>query len=391
MEQILIKLSSVYKAQLLSLLVFVSLLAEVIIENFSFGISNLLVLSSAILTLILSYYLSKTNRTIEEVSLVCANVAKGDFEPRISAIDQSGNVLKMIYNVNRSIDIADAYVREATATLEHAAENKYYRKIVLTGLSGSYKMSAKLLNDAMDSIRGNIIKSVEKLLDNMKTVAASGFMEAENLTKSATETSYNVNVVASAMEEISTSIGGINNNIVNMRNTTKESVFKTVEANQVLDSLVKSEEKIVEIVELICDITEKINLLALNATIEAARAGEAGKGFAVVANEVKVLAEQTSEATIDISESIENTRSQIEKTVTVIKSLEKLIDNINANSISVATTMEQQTAAVHEINTSIHSAANNVHEIVQSAENVSRASLETEKAAQEMYESLSTL
>ena len=391
MEQILIKLSSVYKAQLLSLLVFVSLLAEVIIENFSFGISNLLVLSSAILTLILSYYLSKTNRTIEEVSLVCANVAKGDFEPRISAIDQSGNVLKMIYNVNRSIDIADAYVREATATLEHAAENKYYRKIVLTGLSGSYKMSAKLLNDAMDSIRGNIIKSVEKLLDNMKTVAASGFMEAENLTKSATETSYNVNVVASAMEEISTSIGGINNNIVNMRNTTKESVFKTVEANQVLDSLVKSEEKIVEIVELICDIAEKINLLALNATIEAARAGEAGKGFAVVANEVKVLAEQTSEATIDISESIENTRSQIEKTVTVIKSLEKLIDNINANSISVATTMEQQTAAVHEINTSIHSAANNVHEIVQSAENVSRASLETEKAAQEMYESLSTL
>ena len=389
------KLSSVYKAQLLSGLVLVSMLAGVIIElvinDSSLNINNCLEIFSIILMIGLFYFLVRTNRIIEEVSSVCAKVAKGDFEPRINAIKLGGNILQMVYNVNRSIDISDAYVREATATLEHAAENKYYRKIVLTGLSGTYKMSAKLLNDAMDSIRKNVIESVEKLLNNMKNVAESGFVEAQNLTKSATETSYNVNVVASAMEEISTSISGVNNNIVNMKNTTKESVVKTAEANKVLSSLVKSEEKIVEIVSLICNIADKINLLALNATIEAARAGEAGKGFAVVANEVKILAEQTSDATIDISESIDNTRSQIEKTVAVINKLENLINNINENSISVACTMEQQTAAVQEINTSIHYAANNVNEIVQSAKNVSFASLETEKVAKEMYESLSTL
>ncbi|MFO1242041.1 MAG: hypothetical protein U1E36_02410 [Rickettsiales bacterium] len=77
-------------------------------------------------------------------------------ESRILLCSKSAAILafnNMINRINDSIDMADARVRESLATLEHAAEEKYYRKIVLTGMDGRYKNGAEIMNGGMDSIR----------------------------------------------------------------------------------------------------------------------------------------------------------------------------------------------------------------------------------------------
>ena len=130
--------------------------------------------------------------------------------------------------------------------------------------------------------------------------------------------------------------------IMELLGTTIKSTSKihedTQQASESVDQLKTVTAGINEFVNIIKGISDQTNLLALNAAIEAARAGEQGRGFAVVADEVRTLAQRSSEASNEISNLIEQVNQQMESVINGIHQVGGKSKEINTNTCSIEET-----------------------------------------------------
>jgi methyl-accepting chemotaxis protein len=92
-------------------------------------------------------------RVIGRITDVCRAISDGDFEARIVNVTEEGALAEVQHRVNDMIDRCDAFVREATASLDAVCKNIYYRRIVLGGLNGAFRIAATNINNAVDSQR----------------------------------------------------------------------------------------------------------------------------------------------------------------------------------------------------------------------------------------------
>ena len=146
--------------------------------------------------------------------------------------------------------------------------------------------------------------------------------------------------------------------------------------NVSMDKVMKSSGDMIGIIEIINDISDRINLLSLNAAIEAARAGDAGKGFAVVAEEISKLADQTASSTKNIdsliranSEEISMEMKNLDSTTAILKRIIEGVDRMKeeVKSISLSASEQLETAEqVRLLSADIYLRANEVLEIAGS-------------------------
>jgi methyl-accepting chemotaxis protein len=98
---------------------------------------------------------------IDRIASVCEQVGRGNFEARITNITETGSLAEAQHKLNNMIDCCDAFVREATASLDAVCRNIYYRRILYGGLHGSLRVAAEAINGAVQ-LQGKEIAKAEK-------------------------------------------------------------------------------------------------------------------------------------------------------------------------------------------------------------------------------------
>jgi methyl-accepting chemotaxis protein len=227
-------------------------------------------------------------------------------------------------------------------------------------------------------LRHDLNRSVSQLCDTFREISASvevisqGTQEigqgVGDLSRRTESQAANLEETAAALEEITANVGSSAQRAQEARDvagSAKASAEKSGEVvSQAVDAMSRIEDsssKISNIIGVIDEIAFQTNLLALNAGVEAARAGEAGRGFAVVAQEVRELAQRSAKAAKEIKDLIQNSASEVSTGVKLVsdtggalKSISKLIVEINDHVVAISTAAREQSSGLVEVNSAVN-------------------------------------
>lgn len=278
---------------------------------------NKLIITSVVLVIFIVLIVFLIGRTVsnkaKKLNTHLETLANGDLTDRID-VQSKDELGQMGQYFNHSADSLQHMLQNITGNTEHVASTAEQLSASSQEINSSVEDVAASIQEVADNatsqndIANDLSASSEKMQENMNQMTASVESmndEASRSTELASEGSQTVKDVVGKMQELNEQISA---------------------SSQIIYALDKKSDQIGEMAKLITDVTEQTNLLALNAAIEAARAGEAGKGFSVVAEEVRKLAEQTGKASNDINDTIRDIQQEVSQSVTMMEKSQSIAD-----------------------------------------------------------------
>lgn len=267
----------------------------------SIFISNTYLILAIIFSIVCSFLIIKEIRGyLKKIGLLSNRMAEYNLSEEIN-IERKNEFGTIANSLNKAQDNIKELLKvliESTEDMSAGSEELYATVEEMTSQLEEISASANNINSTVQETSATAeelyasISEVSSRTIVLEEKANEGRGNAEKISKKAHDTKVSTKALLDNNEKVFLSV--------------KEEIIEAMNKAKVVD-------EIMVMANTINEIAEQTNLLALNAAIEAARAGEQGKGFAVVADEVRTLAEQSSEAVKDVQTTIKDVREAFNK------------------------------------------------------------------------------
>lgn len=320
--------------------------------------------------------------SIEHMSRVALSVAKGDFSQKVQihSDDAIGNLAKAL---NQMIDKLRGILTETTTISRQVSESSsgiYHKSLELQEVIGQVTVSTNELAAGASSISEDVSDMSGSVRDIESKIDAYAMSTKVMNDKSG----QMITLVEKGRTAVESQSLGMKSNIA-----------ATIAVASTINELAQQAEGITKITRTIKDIAEQTNLLSLNASIEAARAGEHGRGFAVVAQQVRNLAEESSQATKEVFNLVRSIQKGVQEASENIKANEEIVSMQNEKIEETAHVFNEIVGSIQYITEQIYAFSkesdvmlDGAKKISQSIESISAITQESAAGTEEVSASM---
>ena len=291
----------------------------------------------------------KITKPVEQLAEISKGVSEGDLSSRIKNVKRKDEIGKLYDTFGEMVDS----LRSLVYAIQYQYTDLMERVKVLDQISTSAEETMMSISTSIEDVSKGSEHQLHSLTETV--VEVEDVTEYVNQIK---ESSFDAEKLSSNAEKEAEEGREVLNLAVNQINKIDN---QTNNSAAIIGSLGDKINKVTGFIKVIGDIANQTNLLALNAAIESARAGEEGQGFAVVAQEIRQLAEESSQAADNVAKTI----SAIEKeSGEAIESIKNTVDEVQAG-VSAINNADSQFETVMSLNQQVKDNTTSVADAIE--------------------------
>lgn len=328
-------------------------------------------ITAIILTVLILIVTSNVSKRIVKVRNMTTTLAKKDFNITIVP-EGSDEMWYLMTNINNMVH----QINEFFLLVKYTAKKALNAEASINESAGSTANAIALIDSNIDEINKKFQDAVT-VINSAIGVITEMNLHVDTLVKSSSVQNEAIENSNKAVKEVVKTLEYINQqaeervkNAGEMHDYISDGDEKISATNEILGKIAQQLDEVYEVVTIINNVAEQTNLLSMNAAIESAHAGDAGKGFGVVAEEIRSLAEETSENADKISK--------------VVNAIVAAVESANASSQAAFDAFEKVSNHADQIAEALQEISGGIGKIDNQMQQIKDRSDETSTAADEM-------